>query len=178
MILLRKHRRSAFTLVELLVVAMLTTLLAMLLASVWSGLGRPISDALASAHITQEANLAAAALARDFGGSLPESSARLGYAVDGQWVGRMQPGGTELRLCFDGPVSDGVAQWAPPDTVIDYYVQGGRLIRANESDGSTFVVARHVTHLDLVDEGASVQIRLTFAFRQLTKTYTFVGFDP
>ena len=174
-----RHHHRAFSLVEVLVVSALTTILATILASLWSGLGRPLVDASARAHIAQDANLAAAALARDFGGSLTNSEDRLGGLADGRLVGRMQPDSSVLRLCFDGGVSpDGLAQWGDPDTVITYEVQDGNLVRWDERAGTTFVVARNVQQLELEDLGTGVQIKLTFAYRNWTRTYTLVGLDP
>ena len=173
----RNHR--AFSLVEVLVVSALTTLLATTLASLWSGLGRPLVDALTRERISQDASLAAAALARDFGGSLTNTEDRLGGLAEGKLVGRMQPDGSVLRLCFDGGVlPDGVAEWGDPDTVINYHVQDGNLIRWDEHAGTMFIVARNVQQLELEDLGTGVQIKLTFVYRNWTRTYTLVGLDP
>ena len=171
--------RCAFTLVEVMVVSSLTTMLALVLASVWSGLGRPLVEATERAQIAQEAHLAALSLAHDFGGSLATNDARLGSLAEGQLVGRMQPNGTILRLCFDGgPAPDGLADWGDLDTVISYQVQNGSLIRWNENTGATFTVARNVQEMQLVDEGNGVEIKLTLAYRNITHTYTLVGLDP
>lgn len=171
--------RPAFTLVEVMVVSGLMTILAMLLAAIWSGLGRPLLDSASRAQISQEANLAAAALARDFGGSLAGSDGRLGYQVNGKLVGRMQPADSVLRLCFDGGnVVDGLAEWGAPDTVITYEVQDGNLVRWDESSGTLFTVARYVQQMQLTSQDNGVEIKLTFAYRNLTRTYTLVGLDP
>ncbi len=172
-----RHRRG-FTLVEVLVCGTLSTMLAVLLSTTWRGLGRPVVDAMASARIVQEAQLAATSLARDFGGSLAESAGRLGGPTDLQWVGRMQPGGTELRLCFDGTGFNGLPEWGTPDTVIRYFVDDGKLIRWNETTDTMFVVANLVEEMEVVDLGSAVQIRITFSYRNLTRAYTFVGVDP
>jgi type II secretory pathway pseudopilin PulG len=176
----RPRRRCAgFTYVEMMVVCTMTTALAMLLSSLWSGLGRPMADAMASAQIAQEANLAAAALARDFGGSLADSSARLGSPAAGKWVGRMQPAGALLRLCFDGGTTpDGIAEWGAPDTVISYLVHDGHLVRWDENAGTTFIVASYVQQMQLDDQGNGVEIQLTFAYRNQSRTYTLMGMDP
>ena len=169
--------RRGFTAVEFLVVAGLTTMLAVLLSSVWSGIGRPMVDALASAQVAQEANLAAAAL-RDFGGSWADGVARTGAVGDYQWVGRMEPDGTMLRMCYDGPAADGAPQWGPPDFVVSYSVTNGKLIRWEENTGTTFVVAQYVQQMQLSDLGYGVEIQLTFSHRNVNRTYTFVGLDP
>jgi type II secretory pathway pseudopilin PulG len=171
--------RTAFTLVEVLVAGSLMALLSMLLASVWSGFGRPMVEAAARAQIAQDANLAAASLARDFGGSLANAEGRLGGIAVGKLVGRMQPDGAVLRLCFDGgPAPDGVAEWGDPDTVITYQIQDGNLVRWDEQSGTVFTVARNVQEWHLDDQGTGVEIRLTFSYRNMTRTYTLVGLDP
>ena len=84
-----------------------------------------------------------------------------------------------LRLCFDGGIpADGLAEWGDPDSVITYQVQDGNLVRWDESAGTTFTVARYVQQLQLADTGNGVEIKLTFAYRNLTRTYTLVGLDP
>ena len=124
-----KTERAAFTLVEMLLVSTMMTVLAMLLTVTWSALGRPLTDAATRSRICEEANLAAASLARDFGGNLASSDGRLGFPANGKLVGRMQPGDTVLRLCYDsGNFADGLAEWADPDTVISYQVQNGSLV--------------------------------------------------
>jgi prepilin-type N-terminal cleavage/methylation domain-containing protein len=171
--------RRAFTLVEVLLVSAMMTLLAMLLTTTWSGLGRPLVDAAARAHLSQEANLAAAALARDFGGNLPSSDGHLGFPANGKLVGRMQPGDNTLRLCFDsGGFANGLADWAAPDTVITYQVQNGNLVRWDENAGTTFIVSRYVDTMQLTDQGNGVEIKLTFDYRGMTRTYTLVGLGP
>ena len=176
---IHKTERAAFTLVEMLLVSTLMTVLAMLLTVTWSAFGRPLTDAATRSRISEEACLAAASLARDFGGNLASSDGRLGFPANGQLIGRMQPGDTVLRLCYDGGNrADGLAEWADPDTVISYQVQGGSLVRWDENAGTSFVVARYVDSMQLVDQGNGVEIKLTFIYRGTTRTYTLVGLGP
>lgn len=171
--------RPAFTLAEVMVVSFLTTMLAVILSDVWAGLGRPLVEATARAQIAQEVNLAAAALSRDFGGTLPGAEGQQGGLADGKLIGHMEPAGTSLRLCFDGGlVPNGLADWADPDTVITYEVQDGNLVRWNENSGTTFIVARYVRQMQVADDGIGVEIRLTFVYRNLDRTYTLVGLEP
>jgi hypothetical protein len=168
--------RKAYTLIEVLLVSSLMTMLAIIVAGVWSGLGGPIIDAISRARVAQEANMAAAALSRDFGGNLDLSEGSGGGLSDGKLVGVAHPGGTILRLCFDGGASpNGTADWADPDTVVSYQVDNGNLIRWNELSGATFVVARYIDSLEMSDVDAGVEIRLTCTFRKVTHTYTLVG---
>jgi type II secretory pathway pseudopilin PulG len=168
--------RSAYTLIEVLLVSSLMTMLAIIVAGVWSGMGGPIIDAISRARVAQEANMAAAALARDFGGNLDLNEGSGGALSDGKLIGVAHPGGTILRLCFDGGASpNGTPEWTDPDTVISYQVDNGNLIRWNELSGATFVVARYVDSLELSDVNEGVEIRLTYTFRKVTRTYTLVG---
>src|SRR5262249_39990475 len=150
-----------------------------LTAAVWSGFGRPLADSITRAQIAQEANLAAAALARDFGGNLAGPDGRLGYIPNGKFIGRMVVDGNTLRLCYDGgTVVDGSAEWADPDTVISYFVEDGNLVRWNESAGTTFIVARYAQQLAVAEETNGVQLQITFSLHDLTRTYTLIGLDP
>jgi prepilin-type N-terminal cleavage/methylation domain-containing protein len=172
-------RRRAFTLVEVMVVSALGGALAMLLAQAWSGLGRPLVDAAAHARLAEEASLAVASLTRDLGGYSGGSDGRLGGKTQLRFVGRMQPGGAQLWLCFDGgPNPNGLADWGVPDTVISYSVVSGALVRWDQSSGQTFTVARNVNRLEVTDLGSQVQIRLTFQYRNTTHVYTFIAKDP
>jgi type II secretory pathway pseudopilin PulG len=173
-----RNSREGFTLVEVLVVGALMTLLAMLLQTSWSGFGRPLIEAIARARIAEDANMAAATLARDFGGSLPGNGSHSGSLATGKLVGRMEPDGIMLRLCFDGGADNGLADWGDTDTVITYLVQDGNLVRWDETAGTTFVVAHNVQSWELTDLGNGVEIRITFSYRTITRTYTLVGLDP
>jgi type II secretory pathway component PulJ len=158
--------RRGFTLAEALVVSGLMALLAYLLGQTWSGLGRPTADLAAQGRVAHEARLAVVALSRDLGGSLDSDAARAGPKMLGKFAGRMQPNGTELWLCFDGgSAPNGVPDWAPPDTVIVYQLQAGRLVRWDQSTNTTFTVARCVDSLAVQDLGDRVRISLTFSYR-------------
>jgi type II secretory pathway component PulJ len=173
-----QNRRGAlgFTLIELMIVCAMTTLLAVLFSSAWAGLGRPSVDAIARSQIAEEAQVAAASLAADLGGSLPGGT--LGAEVAGRMVGWMVVGGSELWICFDGGGLNGIADWGDPDVVITYTVEDGRLVRTNQAAGTTFVVASRVSGMRVSELGSGVQFDLGFAFRDFAQTYTLVTQDP
>ena len=174
-----KHKRPGFTLLEMMVVCFLTVLLGALLSVTWSGLCRPAADISSRACLTQEANLAAASFVRDLGGFLANPEGRIGTKYLYPFVGRMQPGGTQLWLCFDGGASpNGDADWGRPDTVIVYYVQGSQLIRWDQNANTTYVVANHVSSMQTQDQGTGVQITLTMSFGKITQIYVFKALDP
>jgi prepilin-type N-terminal cleavage/methylation domain-containing protein len=174
----RGHPRG-FTLVEVSIVSMLMAMLAMLLAETWRGFGRPMMDTAARSRLAEEANLALASLARDLGGSLSDSAGRLGRKSDSAYVGRMQPGGVQLWICFDGGTTpNGAADWAAPDTVISYEVDGTSLVRLNQTAGTSFVVARNVAAFAVQDLGSECQITLTFAYRNYSQSYQLIAQNP
>ena len=115
-------------------------------------------------------------LAADLGGSLPGHAT--GTELNGQMVGCMVVGGSELRLCFDGGALNGSADWGSPDTVIRYYVEDDKLIRWNETADTVFYVASNVESMALSDLGSGVQIDLTLTFRDVSQTYTLITEDP
>lgn len=171
--------RSGFTLLEAVIVNALMVFLAMLVSTAWSAFGRPTADVIARCRVTQEANLAAASLARDLGGSLANHEGRIGGKLLLRYVGRMQPAKKQLWLCFDGgPNPNGQANWGTPDTVISYEVQSNRLIRWDQTAGTSVIVARDVDQLTLKNHGSKVEIKLTFKYRQITRTYTLMALDP
>ena len=154
----------------------LMVLLVSLLGQMWSGLGRPTADVAARCRVAHEARLSSAALSRDLGGSLDCPAGRAGRKALGKLVGRLQPNGSELWLCFDGGAApNGTADWAAPDTVIVYQVQSGRLVRWDQAANTTFTVARHVDALVVQDLGDRVKISLTFRYRGVSRTYTLIA---
>lgn len=171
-------RRHGFTLVEAAIVSVFMGFLAVLLSATWSAFLRPTSDIADRCRVAQEANLAVASLTRDLAGSYAQNrtAGKSDYAI----VGRMQPANSQLRLCFDGGTSpNGTADWGAPDFVVSYYVDSNNLVRWEEDSGTTFVVARDVDSLEVVDlGGGQVQLKLTFKYRKIDQTYTMIARDP
>jgi hypothetical protein len=171
--------RSGFSLIELSIASGLLVFLALLISNCWIGLGRPLCENTYRCRIAHEAVLAMISLARDFGGCLPGDVGSSGAKLSYRFVGRSQPGGNELWLCFDGGASpNGLADWASPDVVIAYRVVDNALVRSDQSAGVDFVVARYVDSLTVVDLGAEVDITITCAYRNVNSTYTLVAKDP
>lgn len=168
------HRRRAFTLMEVTLVSGLMSLLVLLLSSTWYGACRPALDLIVRGELLQEADMAVASLARDFGGSLANPSGRVGGKKQWQWVGWEPFGSSEIRLCFDGGSEpDGEPDWGVTDHVISYYVQDNNLIRWDGNADTGFTVAKHVSGFQVVSDGDDCfHIVLTFTFRGLTRTCT------
>jgi type II secretory pathway component PulJ len=174
------RHRPGFTLVEAMVANAMMALLATLLAATWAGLGRPTADLIERSQVLHEAHMAVAALGADLGGSLSGPQASLGPREQSRFLGWMHPAGSQLWLCFDGgPEPSGVADWAPPDTVIVYQLESDQLVRWDRTAGASFTVARHVEDLQVTPRDArTVEIRLTFSFRKVKSTYILVARMP
>ena len=165
--------RGGFTLLELLVVNGLMVLLAVILATVWAGLGRPVADIANRSYLLQEMALASASLARDLGGSLAGPEGRLGTKEQGKFHDWTRPTESQLWLTFDG-------QPAPHDQLntVEYYVEGGNLVRRDQNANTAFVVAHHVTDLVVTGDALACQIQLTFSYRDITRTCTWIARIP
>lgn len=176
MMSISQQQRRGFTIVEVTVVIMLTTFLAVMLSSAWVGLSRPAVEIAAWGQLFQEMDVAVASLARDLGGSQPD------YKDSDNLPGDKRQGvllacraandalGNHLQLCFDGGTSpDGATGWDAPtdDTVIDYYVDSasGSLLRLNQKTNTTFTVAKNVTGITVASYDAThLQVDLSFSF--------------
>lgn len=170
--------RSGFTLIEVSLVSVLMAFLALLVSAVWGAFLRPTSDIANRCRINQEARVAADSLMKDLAGSYAEN--RTEGKSQYKLVGRSQPDGSELKLCFDsGEDPNGIADWSAPDYVVSYYAQDGNLIRWDEDSGLTSVVARDIAAFETQDLGnRQVELRMTFTYRNLSQTYTLIARDP
>lgn len=173
-----RHRRG-FSLIEVSISSGLLVFLSLLLATTWTGLGRPLLQTMYRSRIAEESHMALACLARDLGGCQPGSDGVVGAKTDRALVGRTQPGGAELWLCFDGGATpNGTADWLAPDVVITYAVVDGALVRTDQSTGSEYVVANNVESMALTDLGGELEIVLTMTCRGTTQTYTLIAKNP
>jgi hypothetical protein len=174
-----RHHRRGFSIIEISVTGVLLVLLSMLIANAWIGIGRPLVENTYRSRVAQESVLAMTSLSRDFGGCLPDGPGALGGKLTYQLVGRTQPAGSELWLCYDGGAApNGVADWASPDVVVTYQLIDNALIRTDQSSGAEFVVAKNVASFALEDVGGAVEITLAFAYHGISAAYTLVAKDP
>ena len=170
---------AGFTLMETTVVSVLMTVLAIVLSSAWTGFERPTISVIARARLAREMALAVDCLARDLGGSLGNAEGRLGAKQRGAFVGWLLPGNGQLWLCFDGGAPpNGAADWAAPDTVIVYMLDGDQLVRWDQMANTTFVAARNLEAMDLSLLGDELQINLTFTCRDVTRQCTLTARTP
>lgn len=175
----RRCHRAGFTLLEATVVSGLMAVLAAILSSAWAGFGRPTTDVIARARVVREMSLAVDCLARDFGGSIANNEGRLGAKKQGAFVGWLLPGSGQLWLCFDGGTEpNGLADWASPDRVIVYMLEGDRLVRWDQNANTTFTAARDLDAMELSLLGGELQVELAFKYRDITRTCTLIVRTP
>jgi type II secretory pathway component PulJ len=195
----RAAGRRGFSVLELSMATILTSLLAMLLATTWVTFGAPLAKIFPRCSLAQEAQLALAALARDLDGRLdnPTPQDQSPYALVGRIPSAAAPSWrlladpSPLQLCFDGGANpDGLPDWNGPggvDTVVSYAVQNGSLARTVEPGGPVIVVARKVEsfvastmddHGNPDPAGRWVRLDLTLRDRDLKQTYSLVAYGP
>ena len=158
------HKAKGFTFVELLLVSILMTGVTVLIAQTWRYLAVDILDLRARARLSQELRIAAESISQDMG------------AV----VAATPVGGDSVLLCQDsGPTPNGLADWADPDIVVQYYLSGGKLIRANQSAGTEIVIAGDVSSFTVENlAGSLVRMILEVQRRGVTRQVTFLWSSP
>ena len=65
-----------------------------------------------------------------------------------------------------------VADWAAPDTVIEYAIAGGKLVRRDLAAATELPIAVHVNALEASAAGADVNVQLTAGFRDTSQELT------
>lgn len=183
-----RKRAGGFTLVEMMLAAVLMVVVAAILSAAWGAFGRPAVSAIARARLAQEAEIAAESLARDVGMLAASTATGAGSRYQ-----NVQADGSTLYLAIDdgaGAVRTVVYTLDPADP--------GRLIRTDS--GETRVIARFVSgfHAEAdtppVGPGGAnvsgVRIELTLSHRVLdrdpdgtfradhTRRYTLFVPDP
>ncbi len=168
---------AGFTLVEVMVVSGLMAFLAVLLAKASAGIGRPAAEVIRRSQGLQEMNLAAAALARDLGGSLADPAGRLGPKTLGKfdswltWSDSQYPPNSVLQLSFaNGTSPDNVVTYSvQPDTAASAALGSGQtvywLVRQDSATNTTFTVARNLSGFQVTSTGGNYQINLSFLYR-------------
>jgi hypothetical protein len=171
----RAHgQRRGTTFTEMVIGAVLATLLGVLLAGACATFARPALEVEARARIAQEAILASQSFACDLGGYLPDSPGQTGTLGQYDFVDWDLSSGNALVLNFQGAQSGDLI-------VITYELQGNLLVRSNSSTGVTTTIAKYVTSFSVTSDPDHVNmaiIQFTIAFRYFTATYTVVGVSP
>jgi prepilin-type N-terminal cleavage/methylation domain-containing protein len=158
---LLRRRRSGFTMLELLVVAMLGAILITFVSNVWRWYGHAANHIQVTAHLERELRLAADAIAADFGPSLAART------VDG----------SNVQFDFDTD-SNAAAQWDTPDTVIEYVVQNGNLVRRDLSSGNEVPMAANISEVTAEVVDGHLNVKLIAAYRNEQEDVTLQLQEP
>jgi prepilin-type N-terminal cleavage/methylation domain-containing protein len=129
---LASRRRRGFSLLEMMVVGIVGVVLLGFIGNAWRWYTRGAHAVQVSTRLTKELKLAIEAMAADFGPSI---------------AARTTDGGN-VQFNIDGGAPDGVAQWASPDTIVEYAITSNRLIRHDLSTGQQIPMAEHITGID------------------------------
>ena len=157
-------RAAGFTLLELLIASGLSIGLTLIAAQFCGYFLANVTDLNARARAAQELRFAVSSITRDMGPA----------------VGATVMAGNQVLLCKDGgDVPDGVADWAPPDTLILYSWVDGQLLRQDQSTGVEIVVADDVSAFAVEDVAPSVlQISITVQRRDLSRQASLLWSRP
>lgn len=165
--------RKAFSLLEVTIAAMLSSLVVILASTVAVDIGRGFTEGIAEARIATEFRILTGTLQRDFAGSLPE--ARTGPVKQWRLVGRQLVSDTELRLCFDAD-EDGSVDWVD-DRIITYLLDDGQLIRSDSVSGTEFVVAENLSFLEFSIDAGMIMTDFQISLGNFDEPFTYVTAD-
>ena len=65
----------------------------------------------------------------------------------------------------------------PPDRVIIYSLDSGRLVRSDAVSGTDYTVARFVDDVEFTVAGGDLEISIDFSFGDFDETYSFTTAD-
>ena len=145
---LASRRRRGFSLLEMMVVGIVGVVMLGVIGNTWRWYLHSVHDIRVVTQLTREVKLAAEAIAQDFGPSLAART------VDG----------TQVQIDTDAD-DDGVAQWAAPDSVVEYLVQSNQLVRRDVISGTTLPMAAHISEVTAETVGGKFQVHLTASLR-------------
>ena len=155
--------RSGFTLLELLIVGMVGIIVMSVITNVWRWYGYSMTQQQIDVAMSQELKIAAEAIAQDYGSA----------------VGSRTLDGAQLQIDLDGGGNDGIADWASPDTVIEYWVDDGKLYRRDVTNGTAdVVVAANMDSIAAAVDSGQLNVALTAKMRQRDQTITLKFTGP
>src|SRR4051812_24902032 len=153
----RPTSRGGFTIVELMVVGIISMVLLMLITSAWRWFGHAATEARITIELARELKMAADSIAQDYGTALDARSA---------------DAGDSLQFDFDGGGLNGVADWASPDRIIQYKEDGGKLVRMDLSTNAQTVVAGHIQSFQIDAVAGKWQLTLQARIRGVDQNLT------
>ena len=144
---LRKPNRRGFTLLELLVVGVLGILVVKLSTDAARWYVVSVHEINVSTQLNKQLKLASEAIAQDAGGMLAMRTSN----------------GSDLE--FDIDDGDSTAQWTGPDTVVQYTINNGLLLRHDLLLDEQTVVAREITAFTTTANGAYLDVHIVAGYR-------------
>jgi len=159
---LRRRFRRGFTLIELMVVSILMAIVVLITSQFWRWFSPSVAEMIGREHILGEARIAMQNLAADFGSA----------------VGAVAVGNNRLMLCKDsGDFPNGLADWAAPDVLVDYYLVDGTLQRSDLSTGAEFAVADGISNFT-VEQGPPLRITMGLQRKGASRQLVFIWSTP
>lgn len=161
---LHKRIKKGFTILELLIVALLMVMVTMIIAQFWRWILPSITDLNARWHILRENRVAMQNLASDFGST----------------VGIVLVGSEQLVLCQDGgDFPNGLADWYEPDRLVDYSFVNNKLVRNDISSGMEVTVADCVSGFEVEQVSPTLlRISLELSSYNVTRQMVFFWSQP
>ena len=136
-----RRPRRGFTLMEMMIVALLTGLVAMITAQFWRFFATERQDMTHRILASQELAVALEGITTDIGAA----------------VGASVLADDRILLCKDaGPTPDGEADWGAPDVLVEYTLNEGKLFREEGASGTSIAIADGVTAFEIDDAGEDV----------------------
>lgn len=156
--------RGGFTYMEVLVVAILMSGVVTMLSQFWKNYSLATIDLASRCVISRELQFVTEYLSRDFGNAVGAT------AVDD----------AGLLICQDALDSpNGQADWASPDTLIEYYVEDRKLYRSNYSDDTDIAVAQNILSFQVLNtDGTGLEMAVTVQSYDRTEEMTFFWTQP
>ncbi len=176
-----RSNRRAYVLIELVVASFLTVQMGMVLVLTWKAFGVSALQVEERARLTVNANLAAESFTRDWGGYQIRSEAlpSPNSSTQVDCLYKFLPPRLASDVNHPYPLRLVFQEVGPPSSTItisyNYDSATSRLIRYDETAGTSTTVASHVTSLEvsppLLNERSFV-ITFTVSYRDFTGTYT------
>lgn len=159
-----RFTNSGFTLLELLVVSMLMIGTATIMARFWRSVRFGTNDLIASSSTAEEMRFVVENISKDFGSA----------------VGATIFGDEHILICQDsGPTPNGIADWAPPDIMVEYFLSEEQLRRIDRSTGTEIIVGDNVS-LFIAEEipGSILRIIIELEHGDISRRATFLWSKP
>jgi hypothetical protein len=141
----------------MLIVGTVGMIVLTILVDVWRWYAHSTAEQQVSVSLCQELKLAAEAMAQDYGPAIASRS------LDG----------ASIQIDLDGGGKDGLADWASPDTIIEYSIVDGKLVRRDVLSGADgVVIASNLQTLEATTQNGKLEVKLTAKVRKTEQSIT------